>query len=189
MALAIAFAALAAVEVLRLGGIPGVSSPVHAFMAQFVDARDSGAFFVTHFTLLLGLAAPIWLSNAMDQPEKVSATHRMWPAALAGVVITGAGDAAASVIGSQYGQWPIARDSNKTVEGTVASVLASLAAWLALSGAFGVPLMSGSWGGSGVWAPAWLVTSTVLSSLLEASTDQLDNIFVPLHYFSLLCCL
>lgn len=30
-------------------------------MQDFVDERDSGVIYVTHFTLLLGLAVPIWL--------------------------------------------------------------------------------------------------------------------------------
>ena len=191
MALAIALAVLAVIEVLRLGGIPwGVSARVHRFMAAFVDGRDAGAFFVTHFTLLLGLAVPVWLSNALEDAAPAALAARLWPATLAGIVITGVGDAAASVVGSWVGRVPIAAGSKKTVEGTLSSVVASLLAWAALQQLAPGALFAenGAWGGGGrATMTAGLVAATLLSSVLEASTDQLDNLVVPLHYFALLC--
>ena len=44
-----------------------------------------------------------------------------------------------------------------------------------------LPASAGSWTALGA--------ATCLSCLLEAVTTQLDNIFVPLHYFALLCLL
>jgi len=193
MALAIAFAALAAAEVIRLGNISGVSPRVHDFMSGFVDSRDSGAFFLTHFTLLLGMAAPVWLSNALEDRPAREVVAELWPAALSGIVITGVGDAAASIIGSQLGRNPVAIGSRKTVEGTASSIVASLIAWNVIEQVFpGVALLRNSWGVNGILgggARGWLAGATVLSSLLEAWTDQLDNIFIPLHYCALVLCL
>ena len=60
---------------------------------------------------------------------------------------------------------------------------ATLAAWWLLAAA--APSLGGQLAGS--WA--LLALATALSCLLEAVTAQLDNIFVPLHYFALLCLL
>lgn len=53
----------------------------------------AGLLLITHFTLLLGMAAPIWLSNALDSaPEAAagsSSPHAVWPAAYAGIFVIG----------------------------------------------------------------------------------------------------
>jgi len=54
VALAVAAALLAAVEVARVGNVPGVGPRVHAFMTAFLDSRDAGAVLVSHFSLLAG---------------------------------------------------------------------------------------------------------------------------------------
>ena len=193
VALAVAFAVLVAVEVVRCGTIPGVSDRVQAFMSSFVDSRDCGVVFVTHFTLLLGLALPVWLSNAMNDSSPALVVNTLWPGALAGIVATGVGDAAASVVGSSCGRICVAPGSQKTVEGTVAGGVAMVVAWVGMVHAHWIPPSSVLVGGGaavrdrGGWA--MLVGASVLSSVLEASTDQLDNMFIPLHYFALICCL
>ena len=70
-------------------------------MTSFVDSRDSGAIFVTHFTLLLGMAAPLWLSDALYLPAgggtrgdrnggaAAGEAPPLWPAGMAGIVILG----------------------------------------------------------------------------------------------------
>ena len=54
VALAIASALLVAVEVVRVGNVPGLGPRVHAFMTAFLDSRDAGAVLVSHFSLLAG---------------------------------------------------------------------------------------------------------------------------------------
>lgn len=61
----------------------------------------TGPILITHFTLLLGMAAPVWLSNALDGPAcgasggcglleaPQTEQQRLWPAALAGIMILG----------------------------------------------------------------------------------------------------
>jgi dolichol kinase len=195
IALAGAFAVLAVVEVLRIGNISGISTRVHSFMGSFVDERDSGVIFITHFALLVGMALPVWLSNAMDIDTSSSINSKVtidtiWPAALAGILATGLGDAAASIIGSQFGRVPIAPKSRKTVEGTLAGAVTVVIAWIGLVYWGYIPEMQCIWGGGGNANNGWvvLVAVTVLNSLLEASTEQLDNLFIPLHYFALLVC-
>ncbi len=186
-ALAGAFAALAAAEAARVGGLPALAPRLHAFMAPFVDARDGGAFFVTHLALLLGMAAPVWLSNALDDAAPAWAAAELWPAAAAGVLALGLGDAAASAVGRAAGRTPVARGAPKTVEGAVAGTAATLAGWAALAAVTGAGARRGSWGGGAPGgAAAAGAAATAAACLLEAATAQLDNIFLPLHYFALL---
>lgn len=62
VSLAIAFALLVACEVARCVGAPLLGPAIQEFMKDFTDSRDQGVVFVTHFTLLLGMAVPVWLA-------------------------------------------------------------------------------------------------------------------------------
>lgn len=221
--LAIAFAALAAAEVLRCLHVPLLGPAVQEFMQDFVDERDAGILYVTHFTLLLGLAVPMWLAASIpcsagtvgDPPAMPAPNVGLWtswwaalrqsnsdraagttcqgvlPAVLAGLsgmMVIGFGDTMASVVGRRYGRMPIHTGSHKTVEGTLAGTLSTLAAWWAvLLVAFDGSMDSreertglGVWLGSGQWVQLGL--ATVGACLLEACTSQLDNILIPLWY-------
>lgn len=107
----------------------------------------------------------------------------------------GFGDTAASAVGSLFGRHRLCKDSSKTWEGTAAAVVATLAAWAALA-LLGTAALGDAAAGAaglaqlqqlGVWVR--LGGATVLSCLLEGVTTQLDNVFMPLHYFALLLCL
>ncbi|KAK9795962.1 hypothetical protein WJX73_008372 [Symbiochloris irregularis] len=62
LSLGIAAAALAAAEILRVGRFPLIGARIHSFMTAFIDSRDCGLLLISHFSLLLGMAAPIWLA-------------------------------------------------------------------------------------------------------------------------------
>lgn len=171
IALSIALCAFLAIEIVRISNINGVSNHINSFLGQFIDARDQGTFIVTHITLLLGLALPIWLS----QPW----VHKGSIAPYAGIIATGVGDAAASIAGTFYGKTKIARDTKKTIEGTAASVGAMILCWMVLAG-ISSKVVTGL---------GWIVVASVISSTLEAATDQFDNLFISLHHFALIQCL
>jgi dolichol kinase len=168
-------------------------------MSSFVDARDSGLVFVSHFALLLGMAAPVWLSAALREEDGggEGATGGgggggggPWAAGLAGVVVLGVGDTMASVVGRRWGRTPVARGSPKTVEGTAGGAAAALAAWGALAWAAPALREASSWGGGGGGGvAAGFAAATAAAAVLEAATAQLDNLVVPLQYFALLCLL
>ncbi|KAG2439482.1 hypothetical protein HXX76_004836 [Chlamydomonas incerta] len=63
--LAVAGAVLVFAELLRCCGPPALRRAIGGFMADFADARDSGRVYVTHFTLLLGIAVPVWLGESV----------------------------------------------------------------------------------------------------------------------------
>ena len=84
VALAVAFAALLALEAVRVGGVPRVSRALTGFMTAFTDARDGGVLFITHLALLVGMAAPIWVAVLSKQGAADPSG-----AALAGLLILG----------------------------------------------------------------------------------------------------
>ena len=183
---------------------------IHSFMMSFTDGRDAGVLLVSHFSLLTGMAVPIWLSSitttpissrrevsdpsSLDLPQFgrssiVTRTGAVTPlplTAFAGIMILGIADSAASAIGKKYGRHRICVGTKKTVEGTLGAALLTLLGWALLAIVFQSHLShsaSASWDGL---AGAKLLISTLLSCLLEASTTQLDNIFMPLHYLAML---
>ena len=178
MSLSVAMSAFLVLELLRVSSIPGISEHIHNFMSSFTDNRDNGAFFVTHITLLLGLAIPIWLS----QPWLHDTAHFLTP--YAGIIATGVGDAAASIFGKRYGKRKITPDGDKTLQGTLASIVSMLISWLALSAVITIDSSQ-----LGLVQFLWIFIATVLTSCFEAITDQFDNIFISMHYFSLIQCL
>ena len=109
--------------------------------------------------------------------------------------LAGFGDTAASAVGSLYGRRRLCPDTNKTWEGTAAAVVTTLAAWAALAALGSAALGSAGAAAAGLallqQPGVWLRLAgvTALSCLLEGVTTQLDNVFMPLHYFALLLCL
>ena len=192
------------------------------FMMAFIDGRDGGLLLVSHFSLLLGMAAPVWLSASLlphssQQPGVLGKAAELLPEqcpvaqslqglwggpvasmpyfAFAGIVMLGAGDSAASALGRCFGRVKILGTS-KTVEGTFGGMAASMAAWglIAISYSWVQERRVSLWslGGGlsgGVSKHFGLSWGTVAggvfaSCMLEASTTQLDNIFLPLHHFA-----
>jgi len=119
-------------------------------------------------------------------------------APLAGVLVLGVGDAIAAVVGVRFGRtrWP---GNFKTVEGTLAAVLSMLAVLFALQvaigwavhhdGAVGTAglgqgLARREYGDPGDWAR--VACCTIFVCLLEAFTEQIDNLYLPLAYLAAL---
>eukprot|EP00271_Cylindrocystis_brebissonii_P006470 TRINITY_DN19260_c0_g1_i1.p2 TRINITY_DN19260_c0_g1~~TRINITY_DN19260_c0_g1_i1.p2 ORF type:complete len:294 (+),score=36.32 TRINITY_DN19260_c0_g1_i1:1783-2664(+) len=167
----VALAAFLVLETLRVARIPPLGAHIDSFMRAFIDSRDGGALIVSHFSLLLGCALPLWLSN----PERADRTL----APFAGIISLGIGDTMASVVGFQFGRWRIAQGSSKTFEGTGSGILSMLVACAVLA-----PWIPNSPATVAQWGRVLLATSA--AGLLEAVTTQLDNAFVPLIYYSLL---
>jgi dolichol kinase len=186
MGLAVALSVLMLVEVVRVTEVPVIGPVVHKFMASFIDERDKGVVFTTHLTLLVGMAVPIWITSYNNNTNTTTTNNNnnMFEreVLVSGIAIIGIGDAVASVVGSLLGRVSICRGSRKTVEGTVAGAGAT---WVCMR----LLLLQGDGGESGGGAMVRWGVATFLSSLLEASTSQLDNLFIPLHFYTVLCCL
>ncbi|XP_057954105.1 dolichol kinase EVAN isoform X2 [Malania oleifera] len=167
LAFGAALAVFLALESIRVWRVWPLGQLVHQFMNAFTDHRDSDLLIVSHFSLLLGCALPIWMSSGYnDRPL----------APFAGILSLGIGDTMASVVGHKYGvlRWS---KTGSTAAG-ITSVLAACSVIL--------PLIAST---SYILSQHWisLLLAVTVSGLLEAYTTQLDNAFIPLIFYSLLC--
>ena len=130
---------------------------INTFMMSFTDGRDSDMLLVSHFSLLTGMAVPVWLSTVTTTPtttrrdmtDLVQLTGRdpfqLEPlvsnssvtalplTAFAGIMILGIADSAASAIGKKYGRHRICVGTSKTLEGTLGATLLTLLGWALLA--------------------------------------------------------
>lgn len=176
LSFAVAIAFLLVLEYVRMANVPHIAAPLARFLSQYTDSRDSGPLITTHIYLLVGCAVPLLVTPAATPPGG----HARALAPLAGILALGVGDSVASSVGTHFGRtkWP---QSSKTVEGTAAAIVAMVAgavALLACAGAAPTTAAVSEWAG--------VVLATVATCLLEASTDQIDNLFLPAFYFTAL---
>ncbi|KAF7088678.1 hypothetical protein CFC21_091759 [Triticum aestivum] len=172
LAFGAAFALFLILEMIRVWEVYPLGHTIHQFMNAFTDHRDSEILIISHFSLLLGCALPKWMSSGFnDRPL----------APFAGILSLGIGDTMASMIGYKYGVLRWSKTGKKTIEGTAAGITSVLAACSIL-----VTLLASS---GYILSQHWLSLSVAvtLSLLLEAYTTQLDNAFIPLVFYSLLC--
>ncbi|XP_048491814.1 dolichol kinase EVAN isoform X1 [Beta vulgaris subsp. vulgaris] len=170
LAFGAALAAFLVLEIIRVWRIWPLGEMIHHFMNAFTDHRDSDLLIVSHFSLLLGCALPIWISSGFnDRPL----------APFAGILSLGIGDTMASMVGYKYGVLRWSKTGKKTIEGTAAGITSVMAAC-----SFLLPLLA-STGYIQNWTS--LLLAVIASGLLEAYTAQLDNAFIPLVFYSLLC--
>ncbi|GER27344.1 phosphatidate cytidylyltransferase family protein [Striga asiatica] len=172
LAFGAALAVFLLLEIIRIWKIWPLGHVVHQFMNAFTDHRDSDLLIVSHFSLLLGCAIPIWLSSGFnDRPL----------APFAGILSLGIGDTMASMVGHKYGVLRWSKTGKKTIEGTAAGITSVLASCFLL-----LPLLAAT---GYIFTMHWvsLIVAVTTSGLLEAYTAQLDNAFIPLIFYSLLC--
>ncbi|KAL2985704.1 hypothetical protein AAZX31_12G166500 [Glycine max] len=167
LAFGAALAIFLTLEIIRVWRIWPLGHPINQFMNAFTDHRDSDLLIVSHFSLLLGCALPIWMSTGYnDRPL----------APFAGILSLGIGDTMASMVGHKYGvlRWS---KTGSTAAG-ITSVLAACSLLLPLLASTGY-ILTQHWFS--------LLLAVTVSGLLEAYTTQLDNAFIPLFFYSLLC--
>lgn len=171
LAFGAALAVFLVLEIIRVWRIWPLGEIIHQFMNAFTDHRDSDVLIVSHFSLLLGCALPIWMSFGFnDRPLSP----------FAGVLSLGIGDTMASMVGHKYGVLRWSKTGKKTVEGTAAGITSVLAACSLL-----LPLLAST---GYILTQDWLslLLAVTASGMLEAYTAQLDNAFIPLVFYSLL---
>jgi dolichol kinase len=160
-------------EVLRYSRLPPFADSIESCFQSFRDEKDSGFLTLTHIYLLIGCASSLWLLPV----DKVTSL-----CALSGIISIGFGDTAASVVGSRFGRHKL-RGSNKTYEGAFAAIIAqtvaSIVFWQHLNPGLSLTNFE---------VIALLVISSIVS-FIEATTNQVDNLILPLyHNIILLAC-
>ncbi|GFS21763.1 dolichol kinase [Elysia marginata] len=170
LATTVVFGVFVVVEAARSWEVPVIGPYINDTQKMFVDERDQGGIFLTHFYLLLGMSLPLWMSPLLFSSSKAS------PEMYAGVLGLGVGDTVACLCGRAFGslRWP---GSKKTIEGTVCSVLSQIALVTAgsMAGVVTITRMS------------TVLIGVTLAALAEAFTDQIDNLLLPLVLYPVLC--
>lgn len=175
LGLAVAFVLLALAELLRTADIPRVSAALTGSLTRFTDSRDEGSFLVSHLSLLLGIAVPVWVALAgRSHAPGAAAPLTAW----AGLIVLGLADTVAATVGLLCGRLRVHRTSKKTAEGLLAATVATVAALGAAAAC------QGHAAGALWWLQlAWV---SLLACMLEAVTLQLDNLVFAWQAFALL---
>ncbi|XP_036147144.1 dolichol kinase isoform X2 [Monomorium pharaonis] len=148
-----------ALELIRLLKVPPLGEMLQQGFVAFVDEKDY-TLSLTAIYLLCGLSLPLWMPT----------NNLTLVILLSGVLTVGIGDTAASFVGNRWGvhKW---FDTEKTIEGTVACVFCQVCAILVLMCC-------------GFIDDNWLLLRSILAivsiSLIEARTNQVDNLAMPL---------
>lgn len=170
VATALVLVAFLGAEVVRVFRVQPVAGIIHPYVTRYLDSRESGPLAVSHAYLLLGMGMPLWIRLGCGRASQSSYIG------MGGVVTLGVGDAMASLVGCNYGRhklplW-VDRMGKKSVEGTVVSALSMLVV-LALA----TPQADAARAGT-------IVLLAGLAAVLEAATDQMDNLYLPLYFVS-----
>lgn len=169
------FAVFIVLELVRVIELYPVADYLEAGVEAFIDEKDAGKVALTPLYLLVGCSAPLWIHNSPCDLTG-SSSFELLPL-LSGVLSIGIGDTFASFIGSKIGKHKWA-GSKKSVEGTIASIIAQCAFVYALNILGYLPLNTRLMAISGV--------AVITNSLVEALTDQVDNIVLPIVTYSIL---
>jgi len=160
------------VEYIRISKLfPPVSRYLTQKLTPFLDAKDSGKLILTPIYLLVGLSLPLWIWPEAAKPNPVNQLSLY-----SGVISVGVADTAAAVVGSAVGRIKWMSGGSRTVEGSFAALLSSLAAVFILSSVSAVEV--GSWSA--------VVAACVAVVLTEAFSNQVDNLTLPLVMMSAL---
>ncbi|CAL7944291.1 unnamed protein product [Xylocopa violacea] len=146
-------------ELMRYLKVPPLGEVLQQGFSVFADEKDN-SISLTPLYLFCGLSFPLWMpTNNLSLLTLFS-----------GILIIGIGDTAASFVGSKWGshKWV---NSDKSVEGTIACILSQIGLICLL--AF-----------MGYVDNGWLFLRSLLASIalsfVEAQTNQVDNLALPL---------
>ncbi|XP_076633850.1 dolichol kinase [Colletes latitarsis] len=146
-------------ELIRYLRIPPLGGALQQGFSVFADEKDN-LISLTPLYLLSGLSFPLWMPT----------NNVPLVALLSGVLTVGIGDTAASFVGSRWGSHKWA-SSNKSIEGTIACIFSQVGTICIL--AFIGYIDSG-------WLLLRSILFSVALSFIEAYTNQVDNLALPL---------
>jgi dolichol kinase len=168
-ALCLAIAVFCFVEFVRYSQIFGakISQWITKAMNAVTNDRDHcGPLTLSHVYLLIGCGFALIFTPA-SEVSKLGLDVMAGP-----LLVLAVGDSFSSIIGSKFGKhrWP---STNRTIEGTVAGIVTTIIAMFALCSYASIN-------------PNWMVIgiATTLTFLLEAYTKAIDNLVLPIFYFT-----
>lgn len=161
--LSAAFALFVFAEYIRYFALYPFGRFIHIFLHEFVDSKDSGSAILSHFYLLTGFADSLWLEGPWRLLEYT------------GALSLGIGDAMASIVGRKMGRTRWTEGNPKTVEGSIAFLVTVLLANLVLR----------MFGAVEPFSIARYTCVLAIGCLLEAVSNQNDNLTIPLFIWSM----
>ncbi|KAJ5094263.1 hypothetical protein N7456_010124 [Penicillium angulare] len=196
LALGLVLSIFLLLDLFRASQLPPISRPLTYFLAPYVDGRDHrGPVIISHIFLLIGCSIPLWLSLS-DLDRLGDGPLAGWDVAgrdasmVSGVICVGMGDAAASLVGRRYGRLKWFWGGGKSLEGSVAFVVAVCAgllavrAWLVVGGwpVAGAELAEESTSTVRFWL--WTACKAGLAAGGTSATEAIltgcnDNVVVP----------
>ncbi|CAH0485202.1 unnamed protein product [Peronospora farinosa] len=165
----VALSSFVLVECVRALALPPFGQSIAEFMRSFIDHREGGLVILTHSYLLLGCALPLWLASSSIRISAVAAN--------AGVLALGVGDAMGATVGLSIGKRTIF--GSKTVEGCAAVFISMMLASIPLHDYH----LRSFYNGEHVQL-VLLTAATILTTVLEAATAQIDNLVLPLFFYT-----
>jgi dolichol kinase len=172
----ITLAVFLVLEIARVIKLYPVSEILESTITAFIDEKDAGKVALTPFYLLIGCSLPLWI-HPSPCDETNSSMFTFLPM-LSGIISIGIGDTFASIVGSKFGKhkwW----NRNKSVEGTLAGILSQFI-FLYMMNLTGYFLTMNQ--------RKMIICSiaVIMNSLVEAFTDQIDNLVLPLITYTIL---
>ncbi|KAB7505111.1 Dolichol kinase [Armadillidium nasatum] len=171
-------------EIVRVSKINPFSSLLNSLFSNFLDEKDQGSLVLSHIYLLAGLTLPLWLypcDFVYTEPASNNSASAVNNAQfcilplLAGILSVGIGDSAASIGGTYIGKHRFP-GTKKSVEGSICNILSQTLFICCIIQMGPVKLI---WN---VWPK--LFVAVVLNAFVEAFTDQVDNIVLPLLLYT-----
>ena len=148
-------------EVARINGFGDKGKElIRKYASALINERDSGDIVVSHLYLLIGCSAPGWISESNDP--------NVLPFMIGGVISLCVFDSIAAIVGEIWGRnkW---HEMNRTKEGSFVGMITSCATAIA----FGTN-------------DTLAIVAVGLSTMLEAFTEQDDNLVLPMMYCAIL---
>ncbi|XP_055837172.1 dolichol kinase [Episyrphus balteatus] len=173
LATGVALAAFSVLDMIRMLKIPPISSILDDAFATLHDEKDAGNIALTPFCLLIGCSLPMWINPCPCSEVDSASGVNMLPM-LAGILSVGIGDTSASILGSKFGRhkWS---GTNRSIEGSLAFILSQSIAI--------VPLYLFNLTPADGLSVILSLLAIVITSLVEAFTDQIDNLVLPLIFY------
>lgn len=169
-------ALLIVLELSRVIMLYPVYDVLESSVSAFIDEKDAGKVAFTPLYLLAGCSLPLWIHNSPC--DLIDSCSFEFLPLLSGILSIGIGDTFASVIGSKIGRHKWSGKSQKSVEGTIASILGQCAFIYCLNYFGFLYLNTRLMAISGI--------AVISNALIEAFTDQVDNLILPIITYAIL---
>ncbi|XP_063696125.1 dolichol kinase [Culicoides brevitarsis] len=162
-------------ETVRIIDLPPLAKALNSSVSIFLDEKDVGYVALTPIYLLVGCSLPLWIHPVPCDITDSAGFDLL--KLFSGVLSVGIGDMAASFVGVRFGRhkWS---NTSKTIEGTLGSIMFQIISVYCLWQLRIIQL--------NYLNTICVGLAILLNAIVEAKTDQVDNLVLPLITFFIL---